>query len=668
MPRKLVLLLLLCLFCFSASYAQETSPELEVISSENAKWLVPLEIMGAGAVYDSFWMNDGATLGLRSAGGISLYETIEHDGLLEIAPEATHFYQGLERPVSSPGFQRWYAIEVITDSRPDTPNQFNVWDLQTGEVLSRIIGAESLVAISPDGETAAAKTEDTVEIYSLRTGQRISVIAVPAEPYGVSFSYDGRYLLAGGGTSGMDSWSNGYLMVFDLIAQQVVAQLDDQTSSVQSRLYFSPDGRFIGTGYLGFWEFDAENYQLRFLGEEPEEADIGFDFISHDIGERRYFVRKFTMPSGEAWQLNPNYLPDKAYFADMEDGYLATGIGDGEPIERAFPRVTSAVYRPDGQTLYYSSPVPLENHDSVLGLRLEARPYELGLQENAIFHENGHFFFSYDRETSSLKAFDLRSQEAFLDYSPVSDSNFAVAQNLESIAWLDWNSETRTGETKVLNMNTGEILSFEHLNDFSLSADGRYLRGRSDEDYDIKVFDILENTVQTSVLAGEDFSDGYVLSSDNRYIHPSLEYDFSQVYDAESGDVLRSLSLLPYVDSYISPSPDGKTIVLVDSRLVIWGVPVPPAEPTTVVCPNAPSPQLSAGTEAVVRAQELRLRSRPNGSIKASLLSGTVVSVERGPICANGLLWWGISNEELGLHGWAAEAISAEDFLLVPAN
>jgi WD40 repeat protein len=799
MPRKIIVLLLLCLFCFSTSLAQDDAPELEVITAENAKWLIPLEVIGAGAVYDSFWMNGGATLGMRSAAGIALYETIEHDGLLELAPEASHFYEGLSRPISTPDFQRWYAIEVLPDNRPDAPKQFNVWDLQTGEVLSRISGPENLAAVSPDGEIAAAKTEETIELYSLRTGQRISVLALPAQPYGANFSYDGRYLVVGGGTSGIDYWMNGYLMVYDLIEQQFVAHLEDQTPAVQTaRLIFSPDGRFISDAYMNFWEFDAENYRLGNLVEDAAALGITADFISHDIGERRYFVRKFTLPSGEAWQISPSYLPDNAYFVDMDSGYFATSIGNGTPSERTFPNVSSAVYSPDGQTLYYSSPVPFENHDSVLGMRLEGRAYELGNQDTSFFHEDGNFFFSYDRETESLKAFDLRLQEVLLDISSVDASNFAISQNREFIAWLHWDSETRTGETRLLNMNTGEIRSFEMMRDISLSADGRYLTGTND-DYALKVFDTLDNLVEPDVLHWSRFSSSHFFSPDNRYfvgsgtgepiwlidletgevpyqiilsegmsgrvyvsqdsewlmlagenqylwriddlpegrervapdlriqnlggsyrvdsetpaywvyrngslslwineseeasffvtpwsrsvlpseefddyqgratyVHPSVKYGYSQVYDAVSGDVLRSLYLLPYVDSFIIPSPDGKSIVLVDSRLSIWGVPVPPADPNSVSCPTAPSPELSAGTEALVRAQELRLRSYPYGSIKASLLSGTVVSVERGPICENGLLWWGISNEELGIYGWAAEAISVEDYLLAPAN
>src|SRR5688572_7509202 len=93
------------LFCISSVYAQESHPELEIITAENAEWLIPLEILGVGAVIETFWMENGAKLAVASQTGIYIYETEERNGRVQILPDSEIYYEGLGRVVNDSSFQ-----------------------------------------------------------------------------------------------------------------------------------------------------------------------------------------------------------------------------------------------------------------------------------------------------------------------------------------------------------------------------------------------------------------------------------------------------------------------------------------------------------------------------------------------------------------------------------
>ena len=76
-------------------------------------------------------------------------------------------------------------------------------------------------------------------------------------------------------------------------------------------------------------------------------------------------------------------------------------------------------------------------------------------------------------------------------------------------------------------------------------------------------------------------------------------------------------------------------------------------------------PLLSAGQQAIV-APELTMRVRDAASVDAealgSILEGAVVSIEAGPVCADGYNWYSVQNDELA--GWTAEGSLGEYWLL----
>jgi hypothetical protein len=142
------------------------------------------------------------------------------------------------------------------------------------------------------------------------------------------------------------------------------------------------------------------------------------------------------------------------------------------------------------------------------------------------------------------------------------------------------------------------------------------------------------------------------------------------IYDAATAEVLTIIGARtePYVQVEFDPS--GDTIATTDGvTATVWGVPTIPENPSDVICDGAPAPRLQINDTGVITGstglRELRIRAYPNGTVIASVPSFTTLNIVRGPICANGVLWWGIETLDGSQYGWAAEALSEDDYLIV---
>lgn len=147
-------------------------------------------------------------------------------------------------------------------------------------------------------------------------------------------------------------------------------------------------------------------------------------------------------------------------------------------------------------------------------------------------------------------------------------------------------------------------------------------------------------------------------------LYTNNDDNLGYLYSRETGEVV---GLIPSGFS-IAFDPQGYTL---SGGGQLWGVPASPADPNTVVCEGAPVPKLRVDSQAVITAttgpRSLRLRSAPNGTILDSLPSGSIVQIARGPICDRGAMWWGVETES-GESGWVAEAVTPEDYLLLPTD
>jgi alpha-2-macroglobulin len=80
-----------------------------------------------------------------------------------------------------------------------------------------------------------------------------------------------------------------------------------------------------------------------------------------------------------------------------------------------------------------------------------------------------------------------------------------------------------------------------------------------------------------------------------------------------------------------------------------------------VDCPTALPSRANVGDQAVAIAEPaLRARSQPpDGEVLESLYPGYAFPIVEGPICANNILWWGITLRD-GRTGWVAEGLDNE--------
>ena len=113
-----------------------------------------------------------------------------------------------------------------------------VWNLSTGKPVRRfpIDGSTAYcVAFSPDGKRLAVASWN-VQLWNVRSGERIRTISPKSNPLSVAFSPDGGKLAAGGHDKEINVW--------DVDTGKCLRTFVGHEGNVKS-LAFSPDGRSI---------------------------------------------------------------------------------------------------------------------------------------------------------------------------------------------------------------------------------------------------------------------------------------------------------------------------------------------------------------------------------------------------------------------------------------
>lgn len=136
-----------------------------------------------------------------------------------------------------------------------------------------------------------------------------------------------------------------------------------------------------------------------------------------------------------------------------------------------------------------------------------------------------------------------------------------------------------------------------------------------------------------------------------------------------------SISLVEGTRAQLSDASHRRSFPIPEPVSVVWGatewvttggVAGVPAAPLSVSCPL--TPLLSADDQAIVSPDvTLRIRSdaSSSGSELASIEAGHVVTIESGPICADGYNWFAVYDDTRA--GWSAEGSGGEYWLLYHA-
>lgn len=169
------------------------------------------------------------------------------------------------------------------------------------------------------------------------------------------------------------------------------------------------------------------------------------------------------------------------------------------------------------------------------------------------------------------------------------------------------------------------------------------------------------------------FNTGYFSPRVNRNYLPGLAPDGTRMV-WHNGDHVSSwkLSLDEGARAQLSDASHRRAFPIPEPVSVVWAptewittgaVAGAPAGPLSVACPL--TPLLSAEDQAVVSPDvSLRIRSdaSTSGTEIAQVEAGSVLTVQSGPICADGFNWYAVYDDDVA--GWSAEGGGGEYWLL----
>ena len=172
------------------------------------------------------------------------------------------------------------------------------------------------------------------------------------------------------------------------------------------------------------------------------------------------------------------------------------------------------------------------------------------------------------------------------------------------------------------------------------------------------------------------FNTGYDSPRINRNYLPAVSPDGTRIA-WHNGDHVSSwkLSLEEGTHAQLSDASHRRTFPIPEPVSVVWaptewfttgGVAGAPAAPLSVNCPL--TPLLSANDQAIVSPDvTLRIRAdaTSSGAELASIDSGHVLTIQAGPICADGYNWYAVYDDSLA--GWSAEGSGGDYWLLYHA-
>ena len=255
-------------------------------------------------------------------------------------------------------------------------NEGQIWDAETGRVVSTFHGSLYQTALSPDGRTAAASTilyldpyQSRTRVWDIETGELKGEAPANNTPIAsVSLSPDGRSVVS----SPRRIWSGDRsLRIWDVLTGQERAQYGSyRYDTYKGPAAFSPDGRFIAAARFGggIQIMNAETGEITAELEEYSPSSLAFSpdggslaFVDYNFRGKDVHVWRidsgevFADLKGDQWgERSVAYSPDGSMLAvggydgaflwNSESGNLIRTFADGE-------RVETLAFSPDGKTL-----------------------------------------------------------------------------------------------------------------------------------------------------------------------------------------------------------------------------------------------------------------------------------------------------------------------------
>jgi WD40 repeat protein len=150
-----------------------------------------------------------------------------------------------------------------------------IWDVHTGELVENLTGHKGDVpaaGFTPDGRGLVTSSYDgSLRVWDLLTGTERHRLDVGADAFGLGFSPDGRYLLAGVGLDGV-------VTVWDADTLEQRGELVGHTDYIQA-LAFGPDGQVAtasGDGTAKVWDLESGRELTTLRGHSGPVLGVAF--------------------------------------------------------------------------------------------------------------------------------------------------------------------------------------------------------------------------------------------------------------------------------------------------------------------------------------------------------------------------------------------------------
>ena len=416
-------------------------------------------------------------------------------------------------------------------------------------LLTGNMGPISSVAFSPDGNTIVSGNNDgTVWVWDAKTGEHRDTFTANADwVLSIAFSPDGKIIASGGGN--VEGLGPG-IYLYDAHTGELLKTLEGHTYDTLS-VCFSPDGKMLASGGQAFnndirlWNVQTGELLKTLKREMPfEYADINSVVFSPNgdtiasgssdgtvclwnanTGEFiKYFVGHTDVVSSVVFSPNGDRL-----ISAGAEGVCVWDVNTGEFINAGLAPAVSVAFSPDGNT------------------------FASGSVRNIVV-EDAHTFEPLKFLTKS----DIGSVRS-VAFSP--DGNTIASGSRNDIRL--WDADT--GER--LKTFIGHT---ESVNSVVFSPDGKTVASASN-DRTIRLWNTHTREHIKTLMGHADAVNGVVFSSDGATIASAGNDKTVRLWDANTGELLKTLTGHIENVNTIAFSPDGKTIASGSGRLVYFG-------------------------------------------------------------------------------------------------
>lgn len=491
--------------------------------------------------------------------------------------EELYQFTGLMEPVDTVGFSP-DASSILASSFDGTTL---MWEIRSGKELHRFDGSGAVY--SPDGQTVLTIRDNSVNLWSVTTGQKQQKYTIPEgnEVYYPVLSPDGNYLLAGD--------SAGIAHLWDIRTHQEVQKFTGHTSFV-FWVAFSPDGKYVLTG-----SFDAtarlwDIYTGKELQRFSHTNNVYCVVFSPD-GETIFTAsgdntaRWWDAQSGQELGRFTGPAPIFSISVSPDGKFLLTGGDDGVAwLWEIQPRtelpsfdnndmISAVAFSPDGKTVLTGGNGNIPRlWDAVSGQKLlDLVGHTNMINYGAAFSPDGKHVLTGSID-KSIRLWDIQTGEEI--YKIVEDEEvqsvafspdgkyFAAAIN--GVARL-WDSET--GE-KVRDFEGADLGLYR----VTFSPNGQYVAAASHDG--ARLFDV-SNGRLIRQFSGQNILHGVAFSPDGRYLVTG-GYDDQKawLWDVNSGQNVRQFTGHTDMIWATAFSPDGNYVATAsaDGTARLWDV------------------------------------------------------------------------------------------------